>query len=70
MNFTRMGDWYELSDCGCYTVACTRGGDEFKFHGWLLAPSPGKVSQLLGTFDKAEDARECCRQHREGAKAA
>lgn len=70
MNFNRISDWHEMSDDGAYTVAATRTRDKFKFQGWILAPSAGVTSQLLGTFDDAESARECCRKHREQARAA
>lgn len=63
MKFSRMSDWHELSDNGCYTVSGARVKDGFKFQAWLLAPQNGKTSELLGTFDTADDARKCCEQH-------
>lgn len=65
MNFTRMGQWYELSDCGGYTVAASRVQDRFKFQAYKLAPGKGQTAELLGTFDDAEGARGRCRAHRE-----
>ncbi len=69
MTFTRMGQWHELSDCGAYTVAASRVSDAFKFQAWKLAAEKGKTASLLGTFDDAVSARQCCRDHREGAVA-
>lgn len=69
MTFTRMGQWHEISDCGAYTVAASRVCDTFKFQAWKLVPEKGKAAALLGTFDDAEGARKCCREHREGVAA-
>lgn len=60
MTFTRIGDWYEISDCGTYTVSAARVQDRFKFQCWRLAPRKGQTAELLGTFDDAASARQCC----------
>ena len=65
MKFTRMGQWYEISDCGVYVVSAAHVVDRFKFQGFMLAPVKGKTAELLGTFDDAVSARDCCRQHRD-----
>ncbi len=65
MKFTRMGEWYELSDCGCYTVCAARVGERFKFQAWLLSPTKGQPGELLDTFDDAQAARDYCKDHRE-----
>lgn len=70
MNFTRMGQWYEISECGEYTVAASRVNDRFKFQAWKLAADSGKTATLLGTKDDAEEAREICRQHKKTGKVA
>lgn len=65
MKFNRMGEWFELSDCGAYTVAASRVMDEFKFQSFKLAPRKGVTAELLGTFSTADEARNCCRLHRD-----
>lgn len=67
MTFTRMGQWYEMSDCGRFTVCCARVGDLFKFQGWILAPKKGETARPLGTFDDAESARKACAEYAKGA---
>lgn len=69
MNFTRMGQWHEISDDGAYTVAASRVGDRFKFQAWKLAAEKGRAASLLGTFDEASAARACCQEHRGGVAA-
>jgi hypothetical protein len=59
MNFVRLGEWYEMSECQRYTVAASKVGGAFKFQAWRLVP--GGVAQLLGTKDEAEAARDLCR---------
>lgn len=70
MNFTRMSDWHEISDCGAYVVSAASVKGRFKFQAWKLAAQSGKTASLLGTFDDAEPARELCRQHTKPAEAA
>jgi len=69
VTFTRIGEWYEISDDGAYTVAAARVQDRFKFQCWKLAAEKGKTATLLGTFDEADAARQCCREHRDGVRA-
>lgn len=64
MNFTRIGQWAQLSDCGKYTVCCIRTADAYKFEAWHLNGGPGK-DKSLGTFDTAEVARDACRKHQD-----
>lgn len=63
MTFTRIGEWYEISDCGGYTVSAARVQDRFKFQAWKLAPVKGQTAALLGTFSGAPEARKCCEEH-------
>jgi len=70
VNFKRMGEWYEISDCGAYTVAASRVQDRFKFQAWKLAAEKGKTATLLATRDDAEAARQACRDDKEGRVAA
>jgi hypothetical protein len=69
MNFTRVSDWHEISDCGAYTVSAARVQDRFKFQAWKLAAEKGKTATLLGTFDEVALARQRCQEHREGIAA-
>lgn len=63
MNFTRMTQWHEMSECGRYVVSAAHVMDRFKFQGYKLAARIGETAQLLGTFDSAQEARECCEKH-------
>lgn len=69
MKFTRMGQWHELSEDGAYTVAAARVDDHFRFQAWKLVPEKGKMAALLGTFDDVEEARQRCRDHKQGVAA-
>lgn len=60
MKFSRVGQWRELSDCGCYMIVVDRVGRTFKYQAWLL--DTPRVS--LGTFEDAERARLRCKEHR------
>lgn len=59
MRFTRMGDWYELSDCGRYTVAAGKSDGVFTYCAHLV----GKPTETLDCFATAAEARKCCRDH-------
>lgn len=63
MTFSRVTQWHEASDCGRYTVAIAQCIGVFKFSACRLRER--KPAELLGTFDDAESARECCRKHAE-----
>jgi hypothetical protein len=63
MNFKRMSDWHEISDDGRYVVSAAHVIDRYRFQGFLLAPEKGKTSELLGTYDSAPEARQCCEDH-------
>lgn len=60
MNFTRTGQWAQVSDDGRYTVACVRVKDAYRFEAWHVGAKPAVA---LGVFDNAEDAREACAKH-------
>lgn len=66
MNFTRAGQWVELSDDGNYTVACVRVNDAYRFEAWHITGKPGTAAEALGVFNNAEDARNACREHKAG----
>ena len=57
MNFTRIDDYYERSDCGRYTVCAIGGARGWRFESWC-----GK-EHLAADFMEAEAAREHCRVH-------
>lgn len=57
MNFHRIDNYCERSECGKYTVAATRTRDEWLFGAWRVGPPVVG----LGQFDKSEAAREACR---------
>lgn len=59
MNFERVGQWAELSECKRYTVAASKVRGAFKFQAWRV--NPGEMATLLGTEDDAESARQLCR---------
>lgn len=59
----RVGQWSQVSDCGKYSVACTRVNGAYRFEAWHLKGGAGK-DELLGIFDAAEDARDACRKHK------
>lgn len=63
MNFSRIGQWAQLSDDGHYSVACVRVNDLYRFEAWHLNGGPGKDASL-GVFDDAEAARNACREHK------
>ena len=62
MNFTRIGEWAQVSEDGQYSVACIRTKDAYKFEAWHLNGGPGKDVNL-GIFDAAEVARDACYKH-------
>lgn len=63
MKFNRATQWAEVSDCGGYSVAAAKCGPLFKFSACRLRTAQQRPAELLGTFDDAEAARECCRQN-------
>lgn len=66
MNFKAVSVWAELSDCGNYTVSLAKVGDRFSHQAWKKPEGRG-IAELLGTFEKKDDARACCRGHQERA---
>jgi hypothetical protein len=61
VNFERITQWAELSECKRYTVAASKVGGAFKFQAWRIVP--GGAAELLGTEDQAESCRQLCRDH-------
>lgn len=61
MNFDRIGQWAEMSECKRYTVATSKVGGAFKFQAFRINANP--PATLLGTKDDAESARQLCRDH-------
>ena len=62
MNFSRIGQWAQVSEDGQYTVACTRVNDVYRFEAWHIGEKPAVA---LGVFPDANAARAACREHKE-----
>jgi hypothetical protein len=61
MNFERITQWAELSECKRYTVAASKVLGKFRFQAFRVVP--GGMAELLGTEDEAESCRQLCRDH-------
>ncbi len=61
MKFNRMGKWYEQSDCGGYTVAAAKVGDEVIYSAFRIRYK--QVGLHLHTCKDAEVCRQVCRDH-------
>lgn len=68
MRFTRMGKWYEQSDCGGYTVAAAKVGGEIMYSAFRVRPH--QVGLLLHTCADAEVCRQVCRDHDAARRSA
>lgn len=66
VNFSRIGQWALVSDCGRYTVTCIRTANGYKFEAWHRGPPETN----LGIFSDAEAARQRCREHAAGKAVA
>lgn len=64
MKWSRVSHWAELSADKRYSVSAAKCGGLFKFQSWRWnAPDANgyeQIQTLLGTFDDAESARQCC----------
>lgn len=71
--WTRATQWAET--CGDpvrYSVSAAKCGDAYKFQAWRWPAKDGNyqpMQVLLGTFDDAQSARECCEQDSVGVDA-
>jgi hypothetical protein len=63
VKFERMGQWFELSDCGRYSVSGAKADQLFTFQAWRRATTKDHMATCLGTFRDAQAARDCCEQH-------
>jgi hypothetical protein len=59
MKFHRTGEWFELSECGQYTVSAAKVNDKFVFSAHRV----GKPGECLGSYLTPSEAREHCREH-------
>lgn len=57
MEFKRITDWAEVSDCGRYTVSAARVSGKYMFQGWRRSKP---MAVLLGTRQTAQAARNLC----------
>jgi hypothetical protein len=56
VNWERVGQWCELSECGQYTVAAAKIDDRYGFTAF-------HVKELLGSYRTADEARARCKAH-------
>lgn len=59
MNWRRISNWHEESECGRYSVAASRVGGKYVFQAWRR----GDVATLLHTDTDAQACREACAAH-------
>lgn len=60
LNWTRVTDWAQVSDCGRYSVSACKVMGVFKFEAWYRAK--GK-EQNLGIFEESAQGRRVCENH-------
>lgn len=63
MNWSRVTQWAEVSDCERYTVCVVRINERYTFEAWRRATMKGHAPESLGTFDSPEEARKICEEH-------
>lgn len=60
MNWQRITDWAQASECGHYIVSAAKVMGVFRFEAWYRH---GGNDQNLGIFDEAAQARLACEVH-------
>ncbi len=53
--WTRGGKYFEVSDCGLYTISAASNGKRWTFQAWKR----GRPPDLLGTFKTSKEAKDC-----------
>jgi len=67
MNWNRVSQWAEISDCERYTVSSAKVAGRFVFTAWLRASTRTLAPTELGCANTIELAKALCEDH---AKAA
>ena len=63
MNWNRVSQWAEISDCERYTVCVAQVCGKFVFTAWLRASTRTLAPTELGCFSDVVPAKSACEDH-------
>lgn len=63
MNWSRVSQWAEISDCERYTVCVANVRGRFVFTAWLRASTKTLAPTELGCFGDSAPAKAACEEH-------